>query len=664
MDYQFLKDEPVDKNHESYFDFAHEAISVTLAQIINNESSPQTIGLFGSWGTGKSTVIRMLGQEKELAGKVFTLDVWKYQGDALRRAFLLQLADFLHKEGKYGVFPYLKLHNMFYSTTSYEQTLDIPVPKTVKAWHVFKSLFSNLAVSAALTFALALVYTVIQVAFEVEAVANALLFLVITALLWVIRLVFGEMMRQRIIQKYQSPSIAISQSTRSDPFSSPEQFDSTFGRILTSFEGNLVIVFDNIDRVEGETAISILSTIRNFMDADQNEAEVTFVVPCDLSALETQVDQYFNRMYGATNHIAANEYLKKIFGLNLWVPDIIGDDLDEYTRRLIRFTGAKASKLLDNEEVLLVINSAFCKNPREIIQFLNNLVANIMSVQNSSIKDVVNQDIAYLAKILVMRHKFPAKYLELKERWFDPDAIIPQTSEDIEEHRTFYDFMQRTRGIVAKDTELFLCLKNPIQYYGLPNAYSLRMGFITEDYDGVIRELRNIIRQQGSDKVLLFIAGLLARYAKMKVVAARILKTQFKVIRKLKIQTNAKLDETKALVMQSLVDEDYQSLIHNPLQGAGRWDQQVIESIIDLIFNPRLAKRQSDQLFQQLMRNLKQSGILNDPRGYSSIELQPFQAILKHPMYLKDKTVSQSKIQCIRDNFSHPTLLKLLPSTT
>ncbi len=665
MEYQFLKDEPIDKNHEGYFDFAHEPISTALAQIIKNKTSPQAIGLFGSWGTGKSTIIKMLGQEKELAGKVFILDVWKYQGNALRRTFLLQLANFLHRKGEYGVFPYLKLHNMFYNTTSYEQTLNIPIPKSVKAWNILKSLFSNLAVSAALTFVLALVYVVIHVAFEVEAVATALLFLVITAVAWVIRLVFGEMMRQRIIQKYQSPSVATSQSTHSNPFSSPEQFDNAFGEILKDLEGKLVIVFDNIDRVEGETAISILSTIRNFMDADRVEAEITFVVPCDLSALETQVNQYFNRIYGTTHHIAANEYLKKIFGLSLWVPDVVGDDLDEYTKRLIESTGTKVSRLLNNEEVLLVINSAFYKNPREIIQFINNLIANIMAAQNSDIKDIVNRDIAYLTKILVIRCKFPDKYLELKEQWFDPDAIIPQTTEAIEKHRIFYDFMQRTQGITAKDTELFLCLKNPIQSYGLPNAYSLRMGFITKDYDEVIQELRNTISKQNSDRVLLFIAGLLARYTKMRVVATNILKTQFVVLRELKIATNEKLDKTKALVMQSLVDEDYQSLIRDSLQGAmPEWDNHIVENIIDLTFNPCITKKQADQLFQQLMRNLKQFGILNDSRGYSGSELEPFMAVLKHPLYLKDKTASQSKIQCIRDNFNHPALLERLPDSS
>src|SRR5690606_26578662 len=64
-----------------------------------DDSSPHTIGLFGAWGTGKSTIIEMVQNDKELKMPVFLFDAWKYQEDTLRRTFLIKLVEYLQKEG-------------------------------------------------------------------------------------------------------------------------------------------------------------------------------------------------------------------------------------------------------------------------------------------------------------------------------------------------------------------------------------------------------------------------------------------------------------------------------------------------------------------------------------------------------------------------------------
>jgi adenylylsulfate kinase-like enzyme len=48
-----------------------------------------TIGLFGGWGTGKSSIVENL-KTNLLSEKtpVVIFDVWKHDGDALRRTFL------------------------------------------------------------------------------------------------------------------------------------------------------------------------------------------------------------------------------------------------------------------------------------------------------------------------------------------------------------------------------------------------------------------------------------------------------------------------------------------------------------------------------------------------------------------------------------------------
>lgn len=74
-----------------------------IRKIIENSGivTPCTIGIFGSWGSGKTSIIKTLKEiyEKENKRiKVFIYDAWKYSKDDFRRSFLIELADFLKKE--------------------------------------------------------------------------------------------------------------------------------------------------------------------------------------------------------------------------------------------------------------------------------------------------------------------------------------------------------------------------------------------------------------------------------------------------------------------------------------------------------------------------------------------------------------------------------------
>ncbi|HNX24772.1 MAG TPA: P-loop NTPase fold protein, partial [Spirochaetota bacterium] len=93
-EFKLLRGEAV--GEDAFEDKTHEKIADSLAQLIKNEEKGITIGLEGSWGSGKSTVISILRKKlKEGRSSIplIQFDAWAHEGDPLRRIFLESLID-------------------------------------------------------------------------------------------------------------------------------------------------------------------------------------------------------------------------------------------------------------------------------------------------------------------------------------------------------------------------------------------------------------------------------------------------------------------------------------------------------------------------------------------------------------------------------------------
>ncbi|HGF5100614.1 TPA: P-loop NTPase fold protein [Vibrio parahaemolyticus] len=76
-------------------DQTHESVAATLGSLISKAERGVTVGLEGSWGSGKSTVINLLrgklNSQEDQKSLFYVFDAWAHDGDPLRKIFLENL---------------------------------------------------------------------------------------------------------------------------------------------------------------------------------------------------------------------------------------------------------------------------------------------------------------------------------------------------------------------------------------------------------------------------------------------------------------------------------------------------------------------------------------------------------------------------------------------
>ena len=87
----------------------------------------------------------------------------------------------------------------------------------------------------------------------------------------------------------------------------PEQFEKLFNDILSKVNKRIIIVFDNVDRVQGDTAIKILLQSRHL---DPLPVWVNICYPCDSVAINNQIEAFYKNPNEET--FEASEYLRNL----------------------------------------------------------------------------------------------------------------------------------------------------------------------------------------------------------------------------------------------------------------------------------------------------------------------------------------------------------------
>ncbi len=159
----------------------------------------------------------------------------------------------------------------------------------------------------------------------------------------------------------------------------------------------VVIIIDNIDRCHKQLALQLLLSIKNFLGLKK----CIFIIPIDDEAIKNHLD---------FNHSEGEEFLRKFFSTTIRIKKYSSQDLYEFTCSLMNKYQLQFSRTVAN-----IISQEFSKNPRRIIQFLNNLSAefNVAEYQEASgviSKSSITDNTDFLAKVLLIREEWPVLY--------------------------------------------------------------------------------------------------------------------------------------------------------------------------------------------------------------------------------------------------------------
>lgn len=482
--------------------FNHQAYAKAIFKVITETDPPLSIGLFGPWGIGKSTVINILFQ---LARDTATLkpvyfNAWKYSGDSFRRQFLIEVAKQIydgHPERDQKVQRVEQLNYTEVLREDEKKSLLAQVKQILSLQMRFKEaglariLLASvvLLVGAALTIA--------------DHSAYPLLAAVIpAALFFFLKLKFEDVFLVKENPVYDPKLIF------------PEQFEAEFRKLLDPRgplgDRNVIIAVDDIDRCEPETVRDILISIKTFL----GQESCFFVVPCDEMSI-VQVFQDANQKKGYET-----ELLRKYFNVGVRMTPIMGTDLVDLANNISREWNIAPS-------VVQVAILANYRDARKMKHFLNNFavkraIAKARHEQGFMPIDV-DKNLAGFAKAVLMEDLYPDVFARMVEHPEAYDALelaaltgggkVELKRLGLEGALEKYDglrqILQRTRTTKIEHIEVFLSLKTTNPEARIQRGFELKNAIVEGDVQTIEEISAGIQTDEAKDNLASLLVNLL-----------------------------------------------------------------------------------------------------------------------------------------------------------
>lgn len=396
-----------------YEEKTHENIKCSLLDLIKNEKEGITIGLSGQWGSGKSTIINLLQKEKEYV--FFYFDAWAHEGDPLRRIFLESFINCLkgveidenkiiNLEEKRSIISREKRTKTIKITRSTTKlgllltvtTLILSIGLALLSSIDFDNITTNWTGSISLILYLGTLFALspfFVLAHNYYKLKNE-------------KLDINDLKNWAFLQNNSDETIT-EDVTGEDERSSIE-FERYFKEILEIFNSEkpkkIILVLDNLDRVDAEVSLKIWSTLQTFIQFRNPTSKdykifknIFTLIPYDEESLMKIWENFTENEEGkkVIDNSFARSFFDKSFQVRIDVPKPIVSNWLGFIEKMIE----KAFKDWDKKEkdVIIEVIEKTRKNildnpkPREIKTYLNQ----VGFLRNHFSEDISTKSIAF-----------------------------------------------------------------------------------------------------------------------------------------------------------------------------------------------------------------------------------------------------------------------------
>lgn len=492
-------DKPIELNSEDD-KLSFNKIVESVIDLLKLPERPFTFGLFGKWGTGKSTILGEV--EKRLDGKdyyVVTFDAWKYEGDALRRSFLISVADQLNT--KTMARPLRTRRKVLSDNFVKSLKEDVYKDKSVqhsKPEFKFRNLFffvGSFLVLLAAEIALALKET--NSKSTLVKISPLLLAFVMGLAAFIVNALSPSSIGKLLIKEI---------NVGTDKLSSPEEFYNKFLKILQEIEGKtLLVIIDNLDRTQKAATVELLGTIKTFLNSDRGKEDVVFLVASDHKAIKRHIKEAYST--NSDDAYEAEEFIKKFFNAVIEIPPFISSEYRTYLIDLLEQSGIGILKA-HQENMISIISAGYPDNPRGAKQFVNSLVVYLVMLSQMGHSAGIEQkfienNLNFIAALLVIRDRFDELYDSIQEQslkyeypWEEIKKTVARAYADDDvpaskrrDFRIFYNSIESWVSPESDSLKWFFNMRRSIEEQKLPNWDAFVSSIEKKDQEQAIKYL-------------------------------------------------------------------------------------------------------------------------------------------------------------------------------
>lgn len=404
-----VNDQPTEKDALDFTPYVE-----TLADIIQTGNTPLTIGVFGGWGSGKTSLMRMVqngipGSEYKGLPKDYTIvwfDAWKYdKEETLWRAFLLRILTALKETASskgHPVEAFEKLQSLLYREMELEKIGGVKIDLAKLGGVTAKSL-----VQLSLSF--------------------------IPGIAPLTKLVEG--LQSGVARDVDEAATAIQRERTKvyiEQIQFLEKFQDTFRELVKEHvsPNRLVVFVDDLDRCLPEKAIQVLEAIKLFLDV----RDCVFILGIDQDVIARGIEMKYKDVKDKKDAegkphftIEGIKYLEKIIQLPFQIPPVIQDDMGKFVEEL--------SNEWPHEECHKVFAEGLGDNPRQIKRTVNTflMLSKLAVKREKKLKGQVKP--IRLAKVVAIQAVHPdlynlllkeePRYLRELEEYYHSEAATP-----------------------------------------------------------------------------------------------------------------------------------------------------------------------------------------------------------------------------------------------